>query len=51
MTDPAGIQRLVIENCAVATVDAHDTEYAGGHVVVAGDRIESVGAGRAPKGW
>ncbi|MGW1467567.1 8-oxoguanine deaminase [Streptomyces sp. NPDC002308] len=50
MTDPAGPQRLVIENCAVATVDAHDTEYADGHVVVAGDRIESVGAGRAPEG-
>ncbi|MFF7359281.1 8-oxoguanine deaminase [Streptomyces sp. NPDC008125] len=50
MTDPAGAQRLVIENCAVATIDAHDTEYADGHVVVAGDRIESVGAGRAPEG-
>ncbi|MFD6533226.1 8-oxoguanine deaminase [Streptomyces sp. NPDC060184] len=50
MTDPAGPQRLVIENCAIATVDAHDTEYADGHVVVAGDRIESVGAGRAPEG-
>ncbi|MGW2277712.1 8-oxoguanine deaminase [Streptomyces sp. NPDC001770] len=50
MTDPAGLQRLVIENCAVATVDAHDTEYTDGHVVVAGDRIESVGAGRAPEG-
>ncbi|MGW6743544.1 8-oxoguanine deaminase [Streptomyces sp. NPDC055025] len=40
--------RIVIENCAIATVDAHDTEYASGHVVVAGNRIESVGAGRAP---
>ncbi|MCX5400656.1 8-oxoguanine deaminase [Streptomyces sp. NBC_00102] len=50
MTDPAGLQRLVIENCAIATVDAHDTEYADGHVVVAGDRIESVGPGRAPEG-
>ncbi|WP_327178830.1 8-oxoguanine deaminase [Streptomyces sp. NBC_01335] len=50
MTDPAGLQRLVIENCAIATVDAHDTEYADGHVVVAGDRIEYVGAGRAPEG-
>lgn len=50
MTDPAGPQRLVIENCAVATVDAHDTEFSDGHVVVAGNRIESVGAGRAPEG-
>ncbi|MFD5116847.1 8-oxoguanine deaminase [Streptomyces sp. NPDC058220] len=40
--------RIVIENCAVATVDAYDTEYASGYVVVAGNRIESAGAGRAP---
>ncbi len=49
MTDTADrTERVVIENCAVATVDAHDTEYAEGHVVVAGNRIESVGAGKAP---
>ncbi|MGP4000479.1 8-oxoguanine deaminase [Streptomyces sp. 8N706] len=42
--------RIVIENCAIATVDAHDTEYATGHVIVAGKRIESVGAGQAPAG-
>ncbi|PGH47920.1 8-oxoguanine deaminase [Streptomyces sp. Ru87] len=42
--------RTVIENCAVATVDAHDTEHAPGHVVVAGNRIESVGPGPAPTG-
>jgi cytosine/adenosine deaminase-related metal-dependent hydrolase len=41
-------QRIVIENAAVATVDAADTEYATGHVVVAGTRIESVGPGPAP---
>ncbi|MEV6394396.1 8-oxoguanine deaminase [Streptomyces sp. NPDC051907] len=40
--------RIVIENCAIATVDANDTEYASGHVVVADSRIESVGAGKAP---
>ncbi|MFD5751717.1 8-oxoguanine deaminase [Streptomyces sp. NPDC127033] len=40
--------RIVIENCAIATVDAHDTEYASGHVVVADHRVESVGAGPAP---
>ncbi|WKX73179.1 8-oxoguanine deaminase [Streptomyces sp. XD-27] len=40
--------RIVIENCAIATVDAHDTEYASGHVVIADNRIESVGAGAAP---
>ncbi|KPI29287.1 S-adenosylhomocysteine deaminase [Actinobacteria bacterium OK074] len=43
-------ERIVIENCAIATVDAQDTEYASGHVVVAGQVIESVGAGPAPEG-
>jgi cytosine/adenosine deaminase-related metal-dependent hydrolase len=43
-------ERTVIENCAVATVDGDDTEYASGHVVVAGNLIESVGAGPAPGG-
>ncbi|MFE7110193.1 8-oxoguanine deaminase [Streptomyces sp. NPDC057575] len=46
---PDHVERIVIENCSIATVDADDTEYASGHVVVAGDRIESVGAGRAPE--
>ncbi|MEU3601305.1 8-oxoguanine deaminase [Streptomyces sp. NPDC006798] len=46
----AAEQRIVIENCAVATVDAHDTEYATGHVVVRGNRIEAVGPGPAPGG-
>ncbi|MEV6650825.1 8-oxoguanine deaminase [Streptomyces sp. NPDC051219] len=40
--------RIVIENCAIATVDANDTEYASGHIVVADNVIESVGAGKAP---
>ncbi|MDQ0939876.1 8-oxoguanine deaminase [Streptomyces sp. V1I1] len=40
--------RIVIENCAIATVDANDTEYASGYVVVADNRIESVGGGKAP---
>ncbi|MFJ3890716.1 8-oxoguanine deaminase [Streptomyces rubrogriseus] len=42
-------ERTVIENCAIATVDAGGTEYASGHVVLAGNRIESVGAGGAPE--
>ncbi|MGW3113509.1 8-oxoguanine deaminase [Streptomyces sp. NPDC001091] len=46
----AAAERIVIENCAIATVDADDTEYATGHVVIADDRIESVGAGPAPAG-
>jgi hypothetical protein len=47
----AAVQRIVIENCSIATVDAHDTEYATGHLVVAGNRIESLGAGRRPRAW
>ncbi|WP_406111628.1 8-oxoguanine deaminase [Kitasatospora purpeofusca] len=47
---PPTDQRIVIENAAIATVDAHDTEYARGHVVLLGNRIESVGDGPAP-GW
>lgn len=45
---PSAAQRIVIENCAIATVDAADTEYASGHLVLAGNRIEAVGAGKAP---
>ncbi|MFE9922546.1 8-oxoguanine deaminase [Streptomyces sp. NPDC005774] len=44
------VQRIVIENCAIATVDAKDTEYASGYLVLAGHRIESLGEGRAPEG-
>ncbi|MEV0253711.1 8-oxoguanine deaminase [Streptomyces sp. NPDC050732] len=43
-------ERIVIENAAIATVDAQDTEYASGYVVVAGNSIESIGAGKAPEG-
>ncbi|MFE9681052.1 8-oxoguanine deaminase [Streptomyces sp. NPDC006285] len=46
----AADRRIVIENCSIATVDADDTEYPSGHLVLAGDRIESLGAGRAPEG-
>ncbi|WP_413759490.1 8-oxoguanine deaminase [Streptomyces sp. MMBL 11-3] len=46
----AAERRVVIENCSIATVDADDTEYPTGHLVLAGDRIESLGAGRAPEG-
>ncbi|WP_405160352.1 8-oxoguanine deaminase [Nocardia sp. NBC_01499] len=38
----------VIDGCAVATVDAVGTEYRSGHVVLRGNRIESVGEGDAP---
>ncbi|MFD0308434.1 8-oxoguanine deaminase [Streptomyces sp. NPDC127119] len=46
----AADRRIVIENCSIATVDADDTEYTSGHLVLAGDRIESLGAGKAPEG-
>ncbi len=46
---PPADQRIVIENVAIATVDANDTEYARGHVVVLGNKIESVGNGPAPQ--
>ncbi|GAA3456659.1 8-oxoguanine deaminase [Dactylosporangium matsuzakiense] len=36
---------IVIEGCAVATVDADGTEHADGHIVVSGDRIVAVGSG------
>lgn len=45
----SAVERIVIENCAIATVDANDTEYASGHVVLAGNKIEFVGAGKAPR--
>ncbi|WP_353945562.1 8-oxoguanine deaminase [Streptomyces sp. HUAS MG91] len=47
---PSSADRIVIENVAIATVDAQDTEYASGHIVVAGNVIESIGAGGAPEG-
>ncbi|MEU7134283.1 8-oxoguanine deaminase [Streptomyces sp. NPDC046261] len=50
MPAPPSAARVVIENCAVATVDAHDTEYERGHIVVSGATIESVGPGPAPAG-
>ncbi len=39
--------RLVIEHCAIATVDATGTEYAEGHIVIEDGRIEAVGEGSA----
>ena len=41
--------RLVVENCAIATVDGSGTEYTSGHVVTEGNRIVAVGEGRAPE--
>jgi cytosine/adenosine deaminase-related metal-dependent hydrolase len=36
---------IVIEHCAVSTVDGAGTEYADGHIVVDGNRIVAVGPG------
>jgi cytosine/adenosine deaminase-related metal-dependent hydrolase len=38
----------VIDNCAIATVDAAGTEYASGHIVVDDGRITSLGEGSGP---
>lgn len=45
---PTAVSRVVIEGCAVATVDAAGTEHTDGHVVVDGKRILAVGPGPAP---
>jgi cytosine/adenosine deaminase-related metal-dependent hydrolase len=39
---------VVIDGCAIATVDAGGTEYPSGHVVVTEGRISAVGPGPAP---
>ena len=41
---------LVLNGCAVATVDPQRTEHASGHVIIDGSRITAVGAGPAPAG-
>ena len=43
-------RRIVIEGCAVATVDAHGTEHREGYLVIEDDRIVAVGEGSAPDG-
>jgi cytosine/adenosine deaminase-related metal-dependent hydrolase len=40
---------LVLDGCAVATVDGQHNEHASGHLVIDGTRIAAVGAGRAPE--
>jgi cytosine/adenosine deaminase-related metal-dependent hydrolase len=47
--------RVVIENCAIATMDGQrdddsGTEYPAGYIAVAGGRITAVGQGQAPPG-
>jgi cytosine/adenosine deaminase-related metal-dependent hydrolase len=40
--------RLVVEGCAIATMDAAGTEHGDGHLVIEGDRLLAVGPGPAP---
>jgi 8-oxoguanine deaminase len=39
---------LVIDNCAIATVDAAGTEHTSGHIVIDDGRITAVGEGSGP---
>ena len=41
---------VVVEGCAIATVDDTGREFADGHLVLEGGRIVAVGAGPAPAG-
>ena len=42
---------IVLEGCAIATVDDARTEHADGHLVVQDGRIAAVGEGPAPAPW
>jgi cytosine/adenosine deaminase-related metal-dependent hydrolase len=42
------VTRLVIENCAIATVDGAGTEHADGHIVIRHGWIDEIGPGSAP---
>ncbi|GLZ33453.1 hydroxyatrazine ethylaminohydrolase [Lentzea sp. NBRC 105346] len=39
---------IILDNVAVATVDSAGTEHRTGHVIIDGERILAVGAGKAP---
>ena len=43
------LARTVIQDCAIATMDPARTELSRGHVIVSGNRIETVGQGPAPE--
>jgi cytosine/adenosine deaminase-related metal-dependent hydrolase len=43
-------ERLVIQGCAIATVDADGNEHASGHIVIEGGVIVAIGEGPAPAG-
>jgi 8-oxoguanine deaminase len=41
---------MILEHCAIATVDSAGTEHRDGHIVIEGDRIVAVGEGAGPAG-
>ena len=47
-TTGSGVDVTVLEGAHVVTVDGSGSEFAGGHVVVTGNRITAVGPGAAP---
>lgn len=40
--------RLILDGCAVATMDGADTTLSTGHLIIEGNRITSVGSGEVP---
>ena len=40
---------LIIEGCAIVTMDGQRTEHASGYVVIEGNRITAVGPGSAAR--
>ena len=50
-TDGGDADIIVLEGAHVVTVDGSGSEFAGGHVVVTGNRITAVGPGAAPTGF
>jgi cytosine/adenosine deaminase-related metal-dependent hydrolase len=45
---PHGGKAVVLEGCALITMDGDRAEYASGHIVVDGPRITAIGPGPAP---
>jgi cytosine/adenosine deaminase-related metal-dependent hydrolase len=43
------MSRIILDGCAVISMDAHRTELRSGHLVVDGNHIEAVGEGPAPR--
>jgi cytosine/adenosine deaminase-related metal-dependent hydrolase len=43
------VSRIILDGCAVVTMDAQRMEHASGHIVVDGIHIEVVGEGPAPR--